>query len=173
VPPFRPVRAALALSAIGAVLLAAGCGGGGNDGETTGSGTTKAAPAPTASTTAEKRVAVVTAELTSEAVTPNGPKGGRGSATITFNMRSGRACWLLMVTGIDAPLSAHVHRGLAGKLGEVVIPLGDRSSRKGCVLSTRLALRAVALAPGRYYVDVHTRKDIQGAVRGQLRAAPA
>jgi hypothetical protein len=88
-------------------------------------------------------------------------------------MRSGKACWDLTVNGTDKPLSAHVHQGLSGKLGDVVIPLGDTFSRKGCVLSGRRALRAVAVAPEEYYVDVHTAKYLQGAVRGQLRATSA
>jgi hypothetical protein len=34
-------------------------------------------------------------------------------------------------------------------------------------------LNQVARAPGSYYVDVHTEKHLQGAVRGKLRAAAA
>ena len=88
-------------------------------------------------------------------------------------MRSGRACWNLTIAGTDKPVSAHVHRGLSGTLGDVVIPLGDRFSHRGCVLSGKLALEAVAGNPADYYVDIHTTKYIQGAVRGQLRAASA
>jgi hypothetical protein len=160
----RPVHGALAVCALGA-LLASGCGGGGSS--------ESAATTARTTTTAARGVTVVSAKLTPDEAIPKGPDGAEGSATITLNMRSGKACWELTVSGIDKPLSAHVHEGLSGKLGDVVIPLGDTFSRKGCVLSGRRALHAVAVDPESYYVDVHTTKYIQGAVRGQLRAAPA
>ena len=162
-----PARSALlGLVALGAVVLAAGCGGG-SDG---GSSSTEAA-----ATTTQKprRIAILSAKLSSRETVPKGPAGASGSATITLNMRSGRACWRLTVRGVDRPVSAHVHSGPPGKLGAVVIPLGDRYSAKGCVLSGPRALREVAAAPSRYYVDVHTTKYLQGALRSQLRAASA
>ena len=83
----------------------------------------------------------------------------------------GKACWTLSVSGIDHPLSAHVHKAPRRELGPVVIPLGSRFSRKGCVIAPKPSLRAVASAPGDYYVDIHTRDAIEGALRGQLRAS--
>ena len=114
---------------------------------------------------------MISATLSGAAAVPKGAAAGKGTATITLNTRSGRACWRLTVSGIDKPLSAHIHQGAVGKVGQVVIPLGDRFSRKGCVLSVPRALRLVAAAPTDYYVDVHTTKFLDGAVRGQLRGA--
>jgi hypothetical protein len=160
----------LGVAALGAVVLAAGCGGGGDGGRTT---TEAAAAATTQQQPKAPRITVFTARLSSREAIPKGPAGASGTATITLNMRSGRACWRLTVRGVDKPVSAHVHEGLPGRLGAVVIPLGDRYSAKGCVLSGLRALREVAAAPRRYYVDVHTAKHLEGAVRGQLRAASA
>ena len=159
----------LGLAALGAVVLAAGCGGGGGG----SSSTEAAATTTTAQQPKPRRITVFTAKLTSREAIPKGPSGASGSATITLNMRSGRACWQLTVRGVDKPVSAHVHAGLPGQLGAVVIPLGDRYAARGCVLSPLRALREVAAGPRRYYVDVHTTKHLEGAVRGQLRAASA
>ena len=161
---------ALALIAMGLVVLAAGCGGeeGGEE------ATTSARPATSTSTKpAVNPVKVVSARLSGGAAVPKGAATGEGSATITLNTRSGRACWQLRVKGIDKPLSAHIHEGPVGEVGQVVVPLGDRFARKGCVLSAPRALRQVAAAASKYYVDIHTTKFLDGAVRGQLRAAHA
>jgi hypothetical protein len=164
----RPRLVAFALIAVSLGLLVTGCGGGGGDDEVTTSAKTTASTTP-----AKNAVKVISAKLSGTAVVPKGAPAGKGTATITLNTRSGRACWQLTVSGIDKPLSAHIHQGPLGKVGQVVIPLGDRFSRKGCVLSVPRALRLVAAAPAGYYVDVHTTKFLDGAVRGQLRGASA
>lgn len=110
----------------------------------------------------------VSATLTWKAERPKGPTTGRGSATVTINVKTGRACWKLSVTGIGKPLSAHVHKAPVGKIGPVVIPLGARYAAKGCVIAPKKSLRAVLAHPKAYYVNVHTRKYLDGAIRGQL-----
>jgi CHRD domain-containing protein len=142
------------------VPLAAGCGGDGGE-ESSETTTTTAKPTPT----------VFAATLTSAASVPKGPNGGAGTATITFKLRSGQACWQISVTGIGKAVSAHVHAGVPGTGGDVVIPLGDRFARTGCVLTGNRVLRAVARKPAAYYVDVHSEKHIRGALRGRLHAA--
>jgi hypothetical protein len=158
----HPRRAVLAAAAAAAALAAGGCGGDDDGGEATTT-TTTAAAAP--------RVTVLTAALTGNAARPRGPAAGHGTATLRIDLRRSRACWTLSVSGVDRPISAHVHAGAAGEIGDVVIPLGDRYARRGCVLSVRKALREVLAAPGAYYVNVHTNKHLTGAVRGQLGAA--
>jgi L-aminopeptidase/D-esterase-like protein len=145
------------------VLLASGCGGDGGEesSETTTTTTTTAKPMPTK----------FAAALTAAASMPKGPKGGAGTATITFKMGSGQACWRISVRGIGKAVSAHVHAGGPGKVGDVVIPLGDRFARTGCVLTGKRVLREVARKPTAYYVDVHSEKNIRGALRGRLHAA--
>lgn len=164
----RPRLVACALIAVALGLLATGCGGGGGDDEATTSPKTTGSTIPAANA-----VKVISATLSGTAAVPKGASAGRGTATVTLNTRSGRACWRLTVSGIDKPLSAHIHQGPVGKVGQVVIPLGDRFSRKGCVLSVPRVLRRVAAAPAGYYVDVHTTKFLDGAIRGQVRGAPA
>jgi hypothetical protein len=111
---------------------------------------------------------VVSAKLRGTAEVPKGSPTGSGTAVVKLDTKTNKACWTLSVKGIDKALSAHVHKGPPGKAGPVVIPLGARFSTKGCVLAPRKAILAVATNPGAYYVNVHTKKYLNGAIRGQL-----
>jgi hypothetical protein len=108
--------------------------------------------------------------MSGRAEVPKGSPSGSGTAAIRLNTATGKACWVLRVHGLGTPLSAHVHKAPRGKNGPVVIPLGARFTAKGCVQSTKKVVRAVAKNPGAYYVNVHTRKYLNGAIRGQLHA---
>lgn len=90
---------------------------------------------------------------------------------ITLHAKARKACWTISIKGIRSPLSAHVRKAPAGKIGPVIIPLGSRFSRKGCVyLPHRKTILAIERHPRSYYVDVVTRRFLNGALRGQLRA---
>jgi hypothetical protein len=79
-----------------------------------------------------------------------------------------QVCWTLTYKGSGKPLSAHVQIGGAGKDGPVVIPLGAVFARKGCEYAPRASMAKVSANPGAFYVNVHTRQHLNGAVRGQL-----
>jgi hypothetical protein len=96
-------------------------------------------------------------------------KGGSGTARVTLNLKTGKACWRISVKGLTKTLSAHVHKAAPGKTGPVVIPLGARFLKSGCVTVPKTSLKAVGTNPRGYYVNVHTRKYPNGAIRGQLR----
>jgi hypothetical protein len=110
----------------------------------------------------------VSAKLTGKSEVPKGSKTGSGTAVVKFNTKTSQACWTLTVKGLDKTLSAHVHKAPPGKNGPVVIPLGARFATKGCVTIPMKTLKAVANNPSGYYVNVHTRKYLNGAIRGQL-----
>jgi hypothetical protein len=113
----------------------------------------------------------VSATLTAAAVAPKSTAKGSGSAVVRLNAKDGKACWSISVKGgVGKLLSAHVHVGRAAKTGRVVLPLGDQWLKRGCVFAKGSVIAKVAAAPRRYYVDVHTRKHVNGALRGQLRA---
>ena len=155
------------LAAVVLVALASGCGGGGRKAASTTTTTTTTA----AAAKAKANVTVVSARLSAALVVPKkGPPGAKGTVVIRLDPSAQKACWTLTLTGAPGALSAHVHFGKGKQLGPVVIPLGDRYAARGCVLVPVRSLRAVARAPGSYYVDVHTRKYIEGAVRGPLHA---
>src|SRR5262245_162986 len=110
----------------------------------------------------------ISAKLTPGAVAPKSAAKATGSIVVRLDPKAGKACWNISIKGAGTLLSAHVHRGLAGKNGPVVIPLGDRWSKTGCVFVSAKTLNTVAKAPKSYYVDVHTKAYVNGVVRGQL-----
>ena len=97
-----------------------------------------------------------------------GAPAGKGNAAITIT--GTRVCWKISVTGIGTPLAAHIHKGKAGVAGGVVVPLGAKYKAKGCIATTPAFAKGIATHPGNYYVNVHTAKYPNGAVRGQLKA---
>ena len=146
--------------------------------KTTTEATTTTGPATTSKTTTEATTTtgssagppqpVVAATLSGGAETGKGSPTGSGTARVTLNVATRRACWTLTVKGIDKPLSAHIHKGQPDMTGPVVIPLGDVFKPKGCVLMRKKELTEVSEDPGAYYVNVHTKKYLNGAIRGQL-----
>jgi hypothetical protein len=70
----------------------------------------------------------------------------------------------------EPAIAGHIHRGLAGQDGDIVVPLftGDVPGGKRCVKTTRSKAREIARFPGRFYVNVHTATFGDGAIRGQL-----
>jgi hypothetical protein len=113
---------------------------------------------------------VVVAKLTGKTEMSKGSATGSGTARITLDLKTGKACWRLSVNGLDKTLSAHVHKAPPGKAGPVVIPLGAKFLTSGCVKVPEKSLTAVGTNPHGYYVNVHTRKYLNGAIRGQLGA---
>ena len=95
---------------------------------------------------------------------------GQGNVTVVIDPPKGTVCYLLNVSGLDGITAAHIHSGEAGQNGRPVVPFdnpGDGASG-GCV-NVAADLSAALLAnPGGYYVNVHTRAQPSGAIRGQL-----
>jgi hypothetical protein len=106
---------------------------------------------------------------------PKGPSAARGTFTVEFE--NGRACYRLSVRGLGSkPIAAHIHKGAAGKNGDVVIDLkvsfkgtSPRVSEK-CVSAPAKVVSAIRRKPSGYYVNVHTTALQKGAARGQLGA---
>jgi hypothetical protein len=88
-------------------------------------------------------------------------EGTAGSITwrLTFSRLTGRA------------VAAHIHIGRAGRAGPVAVALCGpcRSGARGSTPVPAAAL--AALEAGRAYVNVHTRRNPAGEIRGQLPAA--
>lgn len=115
------------------------------------------------------RVTTLNASLRGSAEVHKGSPTGRGTAVVRLYASAGKACWTLSVRALDKTLSAHVHKARAGKEGPVVIPLGARFAAKGCVTGLKATtINAIVRNPRAYYVNVHTRKYLDGAIRGQL-----
>jgi len=131
-----------------------------------------AGTSPASTRSADAFHSVVVATLTPNAEIAKGAAGVSGTARVTINVKTRKACWRVTIKGLaknDKFLSSDVHKAPAKKAGPVVIPLGY--TKKGCVVVPKVAqLKAVGTNPKAYYVNVYTKKHLQGAVRGQLRA---
>jgi len=105
------------------------------------------------------------------------PKGtvrratGTFTATVTKLGTTGAIAWRLRFSGLTGrALAAHIHIGQRGKAGPVVVPLCGpcRKGVRGTANVTAAGLKA--LENGRAYVNVHTKKNPAGEIRGQIRA---
>ncbi len=107
------------------------------------------------------------------------PKGnvkrarGTFTATVKKEGTEGIITWRLTFSRLTGRgIAAHIHRGAPGRAGPVIVPLCApcRSGARGQVTVGAAVLNA--LETGRAYVNVHTRKNQAGEIRGQLRAVP-
>ena len=123
-------------------------------------------------------VAATGATLTAAKERPR-PKGNvrraRGTFTATVKRQGTEAVitWRLTFSRLTGRgIAAHIHRGAPGRAGPVIVPLCApcRSGARGQVTVGAAVLNA--LETGRAYVNVHTRKNQAGEIRGQLRAVP-
>jgi len=106
----------------------------------------------------------------SQEVPGPGDPDGSGTVEITLNHGQGQVCWILTVAGIDTANAAHIHRGVSGERGAVVVPLeapADGSS-DGCADADRELIKEILQSPEQFYVNVHNAEYPDGAIRGQL-----
>ncbi len=115
------------------------------------------------------------ATLTGAAEVPGpGDANGTGAATVLF-VSPTRICYSIVVNSIAKPVAAHIHSGVRGKAGDVVVTLKQPGTGNGgvsaaCVNSTRAIVSAIKASPAKFYVNVHTQDFPGGAIRGQLAA---
>ena len=105
------------------------------------------------------------------------PKGNvrraRGAfvATVSREGTSGVITWRLTFSKLTGRgIAAHIHSGARGKAGPVIVPLCApcRSGARGRATVGPAVLSA--LESGRAYVNVHTKRNPAGEIRGQLPA---
>ena len=107
------------------------------------------------------------------------PKGkvrrtrGTFTATVTKQGSSAVIAWRLTFSRLTGKaIAAHIHSGRRGVPGPVIVPLCApcKSGVRGRATVSAAVLNA--LESGRAYVNVHTRKNGAGEIRGQLPAVP-
>jgi len=105
------------------------------------------------------------------------PKGnvrrarGTFTATITRSGTSAIVAWRLTFSKLTGKaVAAHIHSGVRGKAGPVIVPLCAPCRNGASGRATVDASVLGALEAGRTYVNVHTRKNQAGEIRGQIAA---
>jgi hypothetical protein len=111
----------------------------------------------------------ITVSMSGSQETPKGAPKGKGTAKVTLNSTTGQICFKLSWSGIGTPTASHIHQGAKGKAGPVVVPLFSGTPKKSaCVTASKSLVGKILKTPANYYVNVHTAKYKDGAVRGQL-----
>jgi hypothetical protein len=103
----------------------------------------------------------------------------RASGTFTGTLKVASATkatltWKLSFARLTGPaLAAHIHLGTPGKSGKIVVPLCGpcRSGRGGTKAVSAAA--ATAMIAGKAYVNVHTKANPGGEIRGTVKAKAA
>lgn len=119
-----------------------------------------------------------TTRLSGAAESPVGDPDGAGAAAISFANLSAtetEICWDVNYSAIAAATAAHIHRGVAGVNGAVVVALVGvaATSAKGCVPVDPALAAEIEATPAGFYVNVHNAEFPGGAMRGQLAKGPA
>lgn len=112
----------------------------------------------------------LTVHMTGGQEVPKGSPVGSGTAVISLTPSTGRVCFHLTWSKIDTPTASHIHQAPKGKAGTVVVPLFSTPPAKhsGCVSAPKSLVAAIVKHPGAYYVNIHTKRYPNGAIRGQL-----
>jgi hypothetical protein len=107
--------------------------------------------------------------LGSSEVPPADPDG-HGEARIAINDATNQVCTHLEVRDIGAVTAAHIHRGVAGVNGPVVIALDapDDNDSNDCDTVADSLVDELRHNPSGFYVNVHTTDYPDGAIRGQI-----
>lgn len=110
------------------------------------------------------------ATLTAAAEVPPGKSTGSGEATATLDTATHELTWDVTFKGFASDVTAaHIHGPAeAGKNAGVVVPLGKepKSPLHGSAKLTEDQEKE--LAGGMMYVNIHTKNNAGGAIRGQL-----
>jgi hypothetical protein len=118
------------------------------------------------------KVIMAAAKLTAkEEVPAQVVKNAKASGSFTADITGTKITWTLKfsrLTGLAT--AAHIHLGGMGKSGPVVVPLCGpcKSPVKGSGKLTAALLKD--LKTHKLYVNVHTAKNPNGEIRGQLAA---
>lgn len=98
-----------------------------------------------------------------------GDPDGSGSAHVTLNQGQGEICFAIETSNVDGIFAAHIHIGVAGANGGVVVNLDWASTGgNGCVGADADLIKQIRQNPAGYYVNVHSAEFGAGAIRGQL-----
>ena len=96
-------------------------------------------------------------------------KDTRAKGRFTGKLVGSKLTWKLTFSGLTGPATAaHIHMGKVGQAGNVVVPL-CAPCKSGAHGTTKISAAVKrALAHHKAYVNVHTAKNPNGEIRGQV-----
>jgi hypothetical protein len=98
-------------------------------------------------------------------------KDTKAKGLFTGKLVGSKLTWKLTFSGLTGKATAaHIHMGAMGKAGNVVIPLCTPCKSGAHGRTTITAAVKKALMQHKLYVNVHTAKNPNGEIRGQLAA---
>ena len=100
---------------------------------------------------------------------PTGTKVG-ASGKFTATLSGTTLTWKLTfghLTG--AATAAHIHSGVKGKAGAVLVPLCGPCTSPVSGTATLTSDQITDMSAGKDYVNVHTTKNANGEIRGQIK----
>ncbi len=112
--------------------------------------------------------------------TGHGVTGGMGiktsafaKGTISVNTKTDNVCYSITTSGLKKITMAHIHKGVKGVDGGVVVTLNvmdfnAMTMKASCVKVPAAVAKAIVAHPASYYFNVHTAAFPAGAVRAQL-----
>ena len=96
-------------------------------------------------------------------------KDTKANGKFTGTLAGSKLTWKLTFSGLTGPATAaHIHLGAMGKAGNVAIPLCAPCKTGVHGKTTLSAALKKALKHHKLYVNVHTAKNPNGEIRGQL-----
>ncbi len=112
----------------------------------------------------------LTAELSgANEVAVAGDPDGVGTVAVALNQGQGTVCFTIATENVDGIVAAHIHQGVVGTNGGVVVNLDWASNgATGCVEADAELIKTIRQSPEGFYVNVHSIAHPGGAVRGQL-----
>ena len=97
---------------------------------------------------------------------------GSGDAEVEINTDENQICYEVSLSGVSDVAAAHIHEGVEGEAGDVVVDLeydGDDEGADACVDGVdEGVLEGITEEPSGFYLNVHSAEYPDGAVRGQL-----
>lgn len=112
------------------------------------------------------------ATLTGDQEVPPVATTASGTGWLTMNGTMDSVTYAVLTTGM-VPTAAHIHRGVRGVAGPVVLPLTASVAVPGFFMSTAVAVDStllVDLLANRLYFNVHTAAHPGGEIRGQIES---
>jgi hypothetical protein len=111
------------------------------------------------------------AEVPKPAGVPTGAKGTFTGTAVENTSGGAKLSWQLKFSKLSgAAAAAHIHIGKPGKAGNVMVALCGpcKNGKKGTANVTKAQLATIKA--GKTYVNVHTKKNPAGEIRGQVKA---